>query len=162
MKIQVLKSPNHNARPANSDIRVVVLHADVAAKASVSAAWLMKPEAKASYHYLIERDGGITQLVDPKLRAWHAGTSEFFGISNVNDFSIGVCFSNRQDGIEPFQQKALDTGVELLVPLMKEHGIGLECVTAHECIARPLGRKSDPGPLFPLAQFLTALRKRLQ
>jgi N-acetyl-anhydromuramyl-L-alanine amidase AmpD len=143
-------------------VRVIVLHADVAAKASISAAWLMKPEAQASYHYLIERDGGITQLVDPKLRAWHAGKSEFFGLSNVNDFSIGVCFSNKQDGIEPFTSEAITMGVELLVPLMKEYGIGLECVTTHEAVARPLGRKSDPGVLFPLAQFLTALRKRLQ
>lgn len=162
MKLRVLKSPNFSARSPNADIRVVTLHADGAAKASISADWLMRKEAQASYHYLIERDGGVTQLVDPKLKAWHAGKSEFFGHANVNDFSIGVCFSNKQDGVEPFTTEAITTGVELLVPLMKEYGITLECVTTHEAIARPLGRKSDPGPLFPLAQFLTALRKRLQ
>ena len=162
MKLQVLHSPNQNARPTGERPKVIVLHADVSATAQASAAWLMRPTTQASYHYLIERDGGVTQLVKPAMRAWHAGKSEFFGQQNVNDFSIGLCFSNLQNGVEPFTQKALDTGVELLVPLMKEYDIGLECVTTHEAVARPLGRKSDPSPLFPLAQFLTALRKRLQ
>lgn len=162
MKIQVLHSPNQNARPTGARPRVIVLHADVSATATASAAWLMRPTTQASYHYLIERDGGVTQLVKPAMRAWHAGKSEFSRVQGVNDFSIGVCFSNKQDGVEPFTAQAIATGVELLVPLMQEYGIGLECVTTHEAIARPLGRKSDPGPLFPLAQFLTALRVKLQ
>lgn len=162
MRLQVLNSPNQNARPAGDRPRVIVLHADVAPTAQASISWLMRTEAQASYHYILERDGGVTQLVKPTMRAWHAGKSEFFSQANVNDFSIGVCFSNRQDGVEPFQQAAIDQGVELLVPLMREYGIGPECVTTHECVARPLGRKSDPGPRFPLAVFLTMLRKRLQ
>lgn len=162
MNLQVMQSPNQNARPSGGPIKVIVLHADVAASAKNSIAWLMNHVAKASYHYIIERDGGITQLVNPAMRAWHAGQSTFFGQSNVNDFSLGVCFSNKQDGVETFTQSALATGVEILVPLMKQHKIGLECVTTHEAIARPLGRKSDPGILFPLAQFLTLLRLKLQ
>ena len=162
MKLAVLHSPNQNARPSGGTPKVIVLHADVAASAKTSIAWLMNPVAKASYHYIVERDGGITQLVNPTMRAWHAGQSAFFGQTNVNDFSIGICFSNKQDGVEPFTPKAIETGVEILIPLMKQYRIGPECVTTHEAIARPLGRKSDPGVLFPLAQFLTALRLKLQ
>ena len=161
MNLTVLNSPNQSDRPASAKVKVLVLHGDVAPSAKSSISWLMSTDAQASYHYIIERNGDITQLVPESRKAWHAGTSSFFGQTNVNDFSIGVCFSNKQNGIEPFDARAIASGVELCAGIMRKHGIGLECVVSHEQIARPMGRKSDPTPMFPFGAFITAIRLRL-
>lgn len=55
-----------------------------------SVGWLTNPEAKASAHFVVERDGTISQLVSTNLKAWHAGRSELNGHSNVNNFSVGI------------------------------------------------------------------------
>jgi AmpD protein len=45
---------------------------------------------KVSAHFLIRRDGRITQFVPCGQRAWHAGVSEWQGRSRCNDFSLGI------------------------------------------------------------------------
>lgn len=162
MKITIDHSQHQGARPSNARPRLIVLHADVSGSEAGTIAWLKNPQSKASYHYLVHRDGSITQLVADDRRAWHAGTSEFFGTPGVNDFSIGICFSNRQDGKEPFDPRAISAGINLVSSLCRRYAIGPESITTHEAIARPLGRKSDPGPTFPLAPFLTGVRLAIQ
>ena len=44
-------------------------------------------ELKVSAHFLIERDGKITQFVSCLDRAWHAGVSSFEGREMCNDRS---------------------------------------------------------------------------
>lgn len=160
--IAVKNSPNQSARTAGVVLRAIVLHADVASAAKISIDWLMRPEAKASYTVIVERDGSLTQLVPDERKAWHAGKASFLGRTDVNDFSFGICFSNRQDGVEPFTEAAIARGVEIVAAWMKKYPtIGLDGITTHEAVARPMGRKSDPGPLFPVAQFITRVRRAL-
>lgn len=45
---------------------------------------------KASVHFVVERDGSISQLVDTNKRAGHAGQSSYHGRPDCNDFSIGI------------------------------------------------------------------------
>jgi N-acetylmuramoyl-L-alanine amidase len=59
-----------------------------------SVAWLCNPQARASAHFVIGRDGKIFQLVSCNVKAWHAGVSKLGDRSNVNDFSIGIEFVN--------------------------------------------------------------------
>jgi N-acetylmuramoyl-L-alanine amidase len=155
-------SPNHSARPTGVKPRLIVLHADASPSHLSSINHILNPASDVSYHYIIARDGGITQLVPDAKRAWHAGISQFFGVPDCNDYSIGVSFSNKNDGVEQYDSRALAMGIELVASLMKAHGIGLDCITTHEAIARPMGRKTDPGPLFPLGWFLTAVRMKAQ
>ena len=54
-----------------------VLHYTAGASAESSVRWLCNPEAKASAHLVIGRDGSITQLVAFDRKAWHAGKSEW-------------------------------------------------------------------------------------
>src|SRR5439155_17744666 len=44
---------------------------------------------KVSSHFLIRRDGALTQFVPCAKRAWHAGTSSWRGRADCNDFSVG-------------------------------------------------------------------------
>lgn len=57
-----------------------------------SVAWLTAPRdtKRTSAHFVIERDGTITQLVATDRVAWHAGESAWHGRRNCNAFSVGI------------------------------------------------------------------------
>lgn len=55
-----------------------------------SVTWFENPKAKASAHFVVERDGIVTQCVATNRKAWHAGKSIWKGRSGLNDFSIGI------------------------------------------------------------------------
>jgi N-acetylmuramoyl-L-alanine amidase len=59
-----------------------------------SIQWLTKPNAKASEHLLIDRDGRIAQLVPFDRVAWHAGPSSWDGISGLNKASLSISLNN--------------------------------------------------------------------
>src|SRR5690606_1571897 len=52
---------------------------------------------QVSAHFLIERDGAITQFVSCLDRAWHAGVSCFGERGSCNDFSLGVELEGTDD-----------------------------------------------------------------
>lgn len=70
---------------------IVILH-DTAGRLETgnSAAYLAKNTAGVSVHFVVERDGSITQLVETNRRANHAGKSSFNGRTDCNGFSIGI------------------------------------------------------------------------
>lgn len=71
-----------------------VLHYTAGASAESSVRWLCNPEAKASAHLVIGRDGSITQLVAFDRKAWHAGKSEWRNRVGLNACSIGIELDN--------------------------------------------------------------------
>lgn len=102
---------------------------------------------RVSAHFLIERDGGITQFVSCSRRAWHAGASAFEGRSGCNDFSIGVELEGTDfTAYEPAQYEALARLTGALRTTLP-----LRAVRGHSQIAP--GRKTDPGPLFDWHRF---------
>ena len=161
MKVTVKHSPNFNARPAGVNPRLIVLHCDAASNAAASVSWILNPASQVSYHALIDRNGDVWQFVPDEKRAWHAGKSRWAGVPDCNDYSIGISFSNRNDAIEPYDGRAISSGVALVAATMKKWGIGLDAIVSHEQIAQPMGRKTDPGVLFPWSPFITAVRQAL-
>lgn len=152
-------SPHHGARPSGTVISGLILHADGGTTDAGTLSWCASPASKVSYHYLIGRTGTVWRLVPEARRAWHAGVSAAAGLTNCNDWTIGVAFANRQDG-EPFPEAQIAAGIILLGDLRRRHAaITLDRVWTHEAVGRPEGRKSDPGPLFPLARVLRAIRQ---
>ena len=55
-----------------------------------SVSWLVNPKARASAHFVIERDGSVTQLAETDRQTWHAGKSSWEGVSGVNRRAIGI------------------------------------------------------------------------
>lgn len=154
-------SPNYGSRPAGTIVDTIVLHADGSRVISATLDWIRRPEAKVSYHYVVGRLGHIYECVQTNRRAWHAGKSAFHGRPDVNDYSVGVCFSNSQRG-EPFTPEALAAGARLCSWLMLRHpAITLERITTHQAIALPPGRKVDPGPLFGFDAFIERVRREM-
>ncbi len=72
----------------------IVIHYTAGSSASGSAAWLKRPEVKASAHLVIGRDGSVFQIVPFNIQSWHAGVSAYGGRSGYNKYSIGIELDN--------------------------------------------------------------------
>ena len=109
---------------------------------------------EVSAHFLIRRNGEITQFVSCDERAWHAGVSEFDGRSSCNDFSIGIELEGCDDS--EFEHAQYNSLINLTQILMEEYPlITHERITGH-CHIAPQ-RKTDPGPYFDWQYFLSEL-----
>ena len=97
---------------------------------------------KVSAHFLIKRTGELIQFVSCHNRAWHAGESSWKGLSDCNDFSIGIELEGTE--IEPYEEIQYKVLLNLLVQLKKEYNI--IDIVGHSDIAPH--RKTDPGPSF--------------
>lgn len=167
MKLIQLPSPNHGPRPAGVEIDAVTLHADESTSAKASANWccVQKPKNPnpVSYHRIVDRDGAVFHLVDVRQRAWHAGKSSFLGRVDVNDFSIGLCFSNRNDGKEKFTDLQYSVGAALVATWMHDFPkITLERIHTHArireewLIGHPASAVVKTDPLgFDMTRFRT-------
>ena len=99
-------------------------------------------DLKVSAHFLIKRTGELIQFVSCHNRAWHAGESIWKGMSDCNDFSIGIELEGTE--IEPYEEIQYKVLLNLLVQLKKEYNI--IDIVGHSDIAPH--RKTDPGPSF--------------
>ncbi|HHK3330709.1 TPA: 1,6-anhydro-N-acetylmuramyl-L-alanine amidase AmpD, partial [Pseudomonas aeruginosa] len=107
-----------------------------------------------SAHFLIERDGAITQFVSCHDRAWHAGVSCFDGREACNDFSLGIELEGTDT--EPYTD-AQYTALAGLTRLLRAAfpGITPERIQGHCDIAPE--RKTDPGEAFDWSRYRAGL-----
>jgi len=110
---------------------------------------LKNPRSKVSTHYIINRNGKITQMVKDENIAWHAGKSKWKNLKNLNQYSIGIELVNKghQHGYQKFRNNQIKNLIKLCLNLKKKYSIKKENFLGHSDIA-PL-RKSDPGEKFP-------------
>lgn len=108
-----------------------------------------------SAHFLIERDGTVTQFVSCNARAWHAGVSSFAGRENCNDFSVGIELEGTDE--LPFSDAQYQALIGLTRQLLDAYPqLSVERICGHSDIAP--GRKTDPGPCFDWARLRAALQ----
>lgn len=157
--VRRVPSPNFDARPAAASVDLLVIHnislppgelegAPVAALFTNT----LEPRAhpffaaltglRVSSHFVLERDGRITQFVSCDARAWHAGASVHRGRPRCNDFSIGIELVGTD--FAPFADAQYDALARLTAALRARYALAAVC--GHSDIAR--GRKTDPGPYF--------------
>jgi AmpD protein len=165
---QHIPSPNVGDRPPNTPIDLVVVHS-----ISLPPGQYGGPEIEqlftnqldfdahpyfqqirglqVSSHFVIRRHGAVQQFASTWARAWHAGTSQWCGRHNCNDFSIGIELEGLEgETFEPIQYAQL---AALCQQLRAHHP--LHAVAGHEHIAP--GRKFDPGPGFDWGHFKSLL-----
>lgn len=112
--------------------------------AAVAIDRLCDPQAQVSCHYVIARDGQVTQLVQEDQRAWHAGAGEWRGQGDINSRSIGIELDNAGD--HPFPEPQMAALEPLLKGILQRWSISTGNVIGHSDMAP--GRKTDPGPRF--------------
>ena len=150
MKINILQSPNYSikSRPKKK-IKFIVIHYTGMQSVRACIKRLTNSKSKVSTHYLIDRKGEITKMVDEKNTAWHAGRSKWKNFTNLNAHSIGIELINKghQFGYENFSKKQISKLILLCKFLIKKYKIKKHNILGHSDIA-PL-RKKDPGEKFP-------------
>jgi AmpD protein len=111
-----------------------------------------------SAHFLIRRDGELVQYVSCDDRAWHAGVSSFDGVSNCNDFAIGIELEGTDDiAYTDTQYRVLE---RLTLVLVKQYPmISPKRIVGHNDIA--LGRKTDPGVSFDWERYRSGLNTQI-
>jgi len=100
---------------------------------------------QVSSHYVIGRDGKTVQMLNDYLRSWHAGSSRWGKITDMNSQSIGIELDN--NGREPFSNVQINSLLRLLDTLKVNYRIPTENFIGHADIAPT--RKQDPSALFP-------------
>jgi len=150
MKINILNSPNHSTKiREKKNINFIVVHYTGMQSERACIKRLISKDSNVSAHYLINKKGSITKMVDEKNTAWHAGKSKWKNFINLNDQSIGIELVNKghQFGYENFSKKQISKLILLCKFLMQKYKIKKTNILGHSDIA-PL-RKKDPGEKFP-------------
>ncbi|WJG08878.1 N-acetylmuramoyl-L-alanine amidase [Aliiglaciecola sp. LCG003] len=181
-------SPNHGNVFAAGRADTIVIHFTAGSSFQSSIDHLCSESAKASAHLVIGREGQVTQLVPFDTIAWHAGDSQWRGRSGLNQYSIGIELDNAGElkrnqagqytswfnrhyeasevykGIHrnqsspsfwhEYTELQIEKTFEICNLLHEVYAIGE--IVGHEEIAP--GRKTDPGPAFPLDKLRMCIK----
>ena len=169
----------------------LVIHYTAGSSAEGAISWLTNPQAQASAHLVISKDGETTQLVPFNRKAWHAGRSSWAGRSGLNSFSIGIELDNQgklvrhESGWRNEWGTPVDPGDVIQAthknggPQCGWHAFTPEQLEAARDVCVLLARrydikdvvghddiaptrKVDPGPAFPMDSFRAAIIGRGQ
>ena len=181
--VPFIASPN---RGGQVDHRYLIMHYTAGGTADGAIRTLTDPNAKASAHLVIARDGTITQLVPFNRVAWHAGKSRWHGLVGLNRFSLGIELDNA-GMLEPdrgdwrawfgrtyppdqvveavHQHEAVSRGWHRYDAEQIEAAIEVSrLLMSHYGLLDVIGhddvapgRKRDPGPAFPMGSFRGAV-----
>lgn len=178
--VSFVKSPNYSA-----DISPIylIMHYTAGTTAEGAVSWFQNPDAKASAHLVIDRNGAIIQMVPFNRRAWHAGKSKWGNLDGMNQYSIGIELVNAgklrkkssgewinwSNKVIPDEDVTLATHkgelseagwheyTEAQIETAAKVGTLLHSAYNFTDILGhddvSPGRKVDPGPLFPLDSF---------
>lgn len=100
---------------------------------------------QVSAHYVVCKDGTVTQMLNDYLRAWHGGIGKWGSVTDLNSVSIGIELDN--DGYEPFSPLQINSLLVLLDTLKTRYRIPAANFIGHADIAP--SRKQDPNAHFP-------------
>lgn len=167
-------SPNYDERPDSLDVSLLVIHNISLPPARFGGGYIEAffqnkldlkldsffetvAELKVSAHFLIARDGVLTQFVSLDKRAWHAGISCFDGRECCNDFSIGI----ELEGTDtlPYTPEQYRVLVDVTRKIQAVYpAISVERITGHSDIAPT--RKTDPGKAFDWSLYRDLLNRK--
>jgi len=168
--VRQIDSPNHDARPDEQDISLIVIHGISLPPGQYGGSYIeqlftntLNPQddpffdeikdLRVSAHCLIRRDGEIIQFVPLHQRAWHAGESSYCGREACNDFSIGIELEGQDS--EAYTQAQYATLVDAVSAIQGAYDIPVDAIVGH-CDIAPQ-RKTDPGPAFDWKFFKECL-----
>jgi N-acetylmuramoyl-L-alanine amidase len=185
--ISFQKSPNQS--DAITPIYILV-HYTAGTTLDGAVSWFMNPQAQASSHVVIGRDGRIVQMVAFNKKAWHAGDSSWGLLKGMNQYAIGIELVNagklrnrpdgkwadwsnhvlqdnevsiavhkaetNQAGWHEYSEVQIKTAIKVASLLRANYEI--TDVLGHDDVSP--GRKTDPGPLFPMNSFRSIVMGR--
>lgn len=127
----------------------VIIHHTAQSACDTTLRTFTLPRTQVSAHYVICRDGTVHHMLNDYLRAWHAGSSKWGNLTDVNSSSIGIELDN--NGFEPFTEPQINSLLQVLKTLKKNFSIPTANFIGHADIAPT--RKVDPNRFFPWQQL---------
>ena len=185
-QVEFIESPNTNGPSNHISPSFLIIHYTAGSKIDGALSHFRNRSAEASAHIIIGRDGRVVQMVPFNQKAWHAGNSHWGNITGLNRFSIGIELVNAgklmkkdtnyvtwSDHVIPneeviqathkhetspafwhqYTQAQFDAAVEVSKAIIPMYSI-ME-ILGHDDIAP--GRKTDPGPAFPMTAFISSV-----
>lgn len=109
-EVPYIQAKNFTKLRHGTPVDTIVLH-NTAGSMKSAINWLTVGSSHSSAHFVVGRDGSVTQLVKVSDSAWHAGSSKW------NDASIGIEIEADYDhlGLTAEQNDALVTLVKSLI-----------------------------------------------
>lgn len=161
MEIEWAPSPNYGKGRNGKKIIAIVNHI-TAGTFPGCLSWLRNPQAKASAHYLVTRQGKIYQMVRDEDTSWHAGAVnkpswKLYDGTNPNRYTIGIEHECLSGGLlTEAQYKATVELHKMLIakyniPIDKDHIIGHYQIDS-------VNRPNCPGPSFPWDRLFSDLK----
>jgi N-acetyl-anhydromuramyl-L-alanine amidase AmpD len=160
-------SPNYNARPAGTDISMIVIHTCEGGYAGCWS-WLANSASGVSAHYVVNESGSeITQLVAETNRAWHVGAtydcslngSVMCGLNgqSVNNFSVGIEHGGYASQTS-FPAGQIDASAKLACDISRDRTVIRDSyhIVAHGRL-QPYNR-TDPGPNWPWSTYISKIK----
>jgi len=153
---------------------VIVLHCMEVPESSTSAEWCASyfagkkgPAPQASAHYTVD-DDSIICCVPPERIAWHAPGANGNGIGIEH---AGYARQSRAQWLDDYSLRMLNLSAELTAWLCRRFEIPMQFVvadhlkrggrgiTTHAEVSKAFGKSThlDPGPFFPLGDYLRLL-----
>lgn len=155
-KLTVIQGPaSAGVEARKQPISILVLHHT--ASSLPSALETLQGRTKGhivGVHYLVSAElpqARIFRMCPDSLAAFHAGKSAWGKFDSLNQSSLGIEIVNYDGNIHPYPKPQVEAVLALAQHLVTTHQISPENVVAHSDIA--VGRKIDPGSLFPWEYF---------
>lgn len=158
---------HHGARARPIDMIIIHSMGEYIEDDKTYPAWDWLDKLEYSAHYLIDPDGTVTRCVPDDRRAYHAGKSEWKGVSDLNQNSIGIEFlvegihnySTFLEAIkspDTFTEDQYSSGKTLCGRLQDKHAIETNMILPHSTVSGPdvrLDAKQDVGEAFNMSRL---------
>ena len=161
MEIEWAPSPNYGKGRKGRKIIAIVSHI-TAGTFPGCLSWMRNPQAKASAHYLVTRQGKIYQMVRDEDTSWHAGAVNkpswpLYDGSNPNRYTIGI--EHEALPGERLTEMQYQATLWLHKQLIARHGIPIDegHIIGHYRIDS-VNRPNCPGPGFPWQRLFSDLK----
>jgi hypothetical protein len=151
-------APAH--RPTSS-VRLVVVHVTEGTYGA-TISWFRNPHARASAHYVVGRDGAVTQMVANRDIAWHAGNGWF------NRHSLGVEHEGYSGVVGTVTDAEYRASARLvaallrrsLLPIDRRHMVGHNEVPdpARPWLKGGFSHHTDPGKFWDWRRYVAYVR----
>jgi hypothetical protein len=122
-------SPHNGERPARKRTQFIILHTTEAPAQSA----LNKLRENGETHFFVNTNGNVYRVIDKRRIALHCGRSMWDGLSNIDEYSIGIEVAGYHDrDITPAQYATLR---QVLVELQQIYRIPDLRVLSHSMVA---------------------------
>lgn len=138
-------------RPDDFHVDMVIVHVTQGSFQSAVNAF-RDPEHKASAHYIVGKDGRVTQMIRELDVAYHAGNRDY------NERSVGIEHEGFVDRPEDFTDEMYEASARLTARICDRYDIPVDRKHIIGHVEVPGADHTDPGPHWDWDRYLKLIR----